>query len=78
MSKQNNKYGWYSQKQKEFYDDINHKCYDGNNKSGICIYLTPKGDEVHVTEVTESENPINKFDDNVYVSVVDKFVRKIY
>ena len=75
MSKQNNQYGWYSQKQKEFYDYMNHKCYNENNKPGICVYLTPNGDEVHVTE---SENPINNFDDNVYVGVVDKFVRKIY
>ena len=27
---------------------------------------------------TNKSNPINKFDDNVYVGVVDKFVRKIY
>lgn len=78
MSKQNIKYGWYSHKQKQLFDDINHKCYYKNHKPGICIYLTPNGDEVRVTEVSKSENPINKFDDNVYVGVVDKFVRKIH
>lgn len=58
------KHGWFSQKARE--------------NIGAIVYKTPKGDEVTVTQVTESNTLTGyHWDDTLYVGEVTTFVEEI-
>tara|TARA_B100000795_G_C22800005_1_gene441332 strand:- start:369 stop:650 length:282 start_codon:yes stop_codon:yes gene_type:complete len=66
--------GWYSQKQRR----SRHGWSDNKFKHCACIYKTPEGNEVIVTEVSKSYTYDSEWDDVKMVGAVTRFVRPLY
>lgn len=70
-------YGWYSEKQAAMWVGMADYQLD-RERQKICIYTTPDGKEVAVTEVTSSpEKGRGNFDDYLFVGEVVGFVRHL-
>ena len=70
------KIGWYSEKQRNvLWGLINN---DGKLKPCAHVYLTPEGEEVVVTEVTDGLTTSSKWKDMKMVGPITKRVRNIY
>ena len=62
-----------------YYDSEDYYDSEGYYDSGACVYSTPDGKEVIVTEVTEDiTGAANMWDDKVFVGQVLNFIRKAY
>ena len=72
-SDKNMKIGWYSEKQRN-----TRWCAHDKKKACAHVYLTPEGNEIIVTEITNGLTTSSAWNDMKMVGPVVKWVRNIY